>query len=180
MMEVEFVTRRVYLGAPLFGLSELTFNVMLGRQIDNTSNGRYALILPQSLAWPTSDPDTIREINLSTLAKVDAAIFNLDGTDADSGTVVEFMWAVSNKKPCVLFRTDFRSGDLDGAPCNLMLTGWPRTRFITAKSFFEFRERALHSGESKSIGDQSNIVQDLVNELSAKLIAALDGVIGTE
>ncbi len=61
----------------------------------------------------------IRNVDLKHVMTSDMAIFNFDGANLDSGTVVEFIYAKMLDVPCVLLRTDFRSageGNADQDP----------------------------------------------------------------
>ncbi len=61
----------------------------------------------------------------------DLCIFNFDGTELDSGTVVEFMFAKLLDIPAVLLRTDFRAGgDQEHDQWNLMCSGYPRSESL--------------------------------------------------
>ena len=64
----------------------------------------------------------------------DLALFNYDGPDLDSGTVVEFMFAKFADIPSVLLRTDLRNnGDFADEPWNLMTSYFPRTATVIAE-----------------------------------------------
>ena len=116
---------------------------------------RRSPLLPQGTDRQSSargsrpSPLEIRDNDFRLLLESQLALFNFDGTELDSGTVVEFMAARFLQIPCVLFRTDFRSaGDqnADGEAWNLMCSGYPRTkvRFIGAMESYQrvFRETA--------------------------------------
>lgn len=63
------------------------------------------------------------------------ALFNFDGAELDSGTVVEFVIAKFADIPAVLLRTDFRrGGDSHRDPWNLMVSDWPRTEKVIIHS----------------------------------------------
>ena len=78
-------------------------------------------------------------------------IFGYDGTELDSGTVVEFMLAKFADKPALLFRTDFRGGGdqtygSGGEPWNLMSSFFPRTRSLIVDSAALYRDCAGSGG----------------------------------
>lgn len=52
----------------------------------------------------------IRNRDIKAVMEADLVFFNFDGTDLDSGTVVEFMIAKMLDIPAVLLRTDCRNG----------------------------------------------------------------------
>lgn len=73
----------------------------------------------------------IRDADISALLSCDLALFNYDGCELDSGTVVEFMFAKFADIPSVLLRTDFRAGGDSGEnPWNLMTSYYPRTETL--------------------------------------------------
>ncbi len=123
---------RVYVAGPLFDLKQLDGNQRFADAIEHHSEGRYKPILPQLLG-ASRDPIAIRNSCLRALIASDVAVFQLDGSEPDSGTVVEFMLARMLDMPSVLIRTDFRVGGDQaeaGEPWNLMLSGWPRTASV--------------------------------------------------
>ena len=120
-----------YFAGGLFDHKELIGNHLLAEAITQVSGGQWEPLLPQKAENQTR-PDAleIRDNDFAMVLQSDAALFNFDGSELDSGTVAEFMAARFLDLPCVLFRTDFRSaGDqnADGEPWNLMLSGYPRT-----------------------------------------------------
>ena len=122
---------RYYFAGGLFNHKELIGNHLLAEAIFRCSGGKWEALLPQK-AENQLRPDAleIRDNDFAMELQADAALFNFDGSELDSGTVAEFMAARFLDLPCVLFRTDFRSaGDqnADGEPWNLMLSGYPRT-----------------------------------------------------
>ena len=139
-----------YFAGALFCHKELIGNHLLAEAIRNRSNGNYIANLPQKEENQLRpSPLEIRDNDFRLLLESQLALFNFDGTELDSGTVVEFMAARFLQIPCVLFRTDFRSaGDqnADGEAWNLMCSGYPRTkvRFIGAMESYQrvFRETA--------------------------------------
>jgi len=123
---------RVYVAGPLFDLKQLDGNQRFADALESASQGRYKPILPQTLG-ASRDPIAIRNSCLRALIASDLAVFQLDGAEPDSGTVVEFMLARMLDMPSVLIRTDFRVGGDQaeaGEPWNLMLSGWPRTASV--------------------------------------------------
>lgn len=119
----------------LFSLKHLSGNLALAKAIVDESGGRYSAILPQNLEVSTSRNSAIRDTDLLNLLAADVALFHFDGTELDSGTVVEFVVAKFADIPAVILRTDFRrGGDSHRDPWNLMVSDWPRTEKIIIHS----------------------------------------------
>lgn len=138
-------TYTIYLAGELFSLKHLIGNAWLAEAIYEKSHGRFRCVLPQDFSELRGrSARTIRDFNLRALVACDLALFNFDGSDLDSGTVVEFMFAKSADIPAVLLRTDIRNaGDYRREPWNLMASYFPRTTTILASSLFDYRA-ALH------------------------------------
>ncbi len=144
------MTYHYYFAGALFCHKELIGNHLLAEAIQKRSGGKYTANLPQQEENQLRpSPLEIRDNDFRLLLESQLALFNFDGTELDSGTVVEFMAARFLQIPCVLFRTDFRSaGDqnADGEAWNLMCSGYPRTkvRVIGAMESYQrvFRETA--------------------------------------
>ncbi|MBQ9087168.1 MAG: nucleoside 2-deoxyribosyltransferase [Lentisphaeria bacterium] len=127
---------KIYFAGDLFDARTLGGNLLLARAIERVSAGRYRVMLPQDgeseNALRTSR--NIRDADFKLLFSCDIIVANFDGSDLDSGTVVEFCFAKMLDIPAVLIRTDFRKagdGDLpDGEPWNLMCSHYPRTEVL--------------------------------------------------
>lgn len=136
----------VYFGGDLFDHKDLVGNAILADYIEKESAGRYRCIVPQTLEQTSTRGVEIRNNDLKNVLLSDVALFNFDGTDLDSGSVVEFVYAKMLDIPAVLLRTDFRSaGDsnkVDGDPWNLMAAKWPRTKVLVLHGMRDYR-RAL-------------------------------------
>jgi len=98
------------------------------------------------------------------------ALFNFDGTELDSGTVVEFMLAKFLDLPSVILRTDFREGgdQKDGDNWNLMCSFYPRTQAVKVNAMFWYQENL----ERIQKGDVSGAYEGL----ALLIVAALDKV----
>lgn len=131
----------VYLGGELFSLKHLIGNAWLAEVIYEKSHGRFRCVLPQdSFELRGRSGKAIRDYNLRALIACDLALFNFDGPDLDSGTVVEFMYAKFADIPAVLLRTDIRnSGDHRESAWNLMASYFPRTAEVVVPSLFNYR-----------------------------------------
>lgn len=163
------MTFHYYFAGALFCHKELIGNHLLAEAIQNRSGGNYIANLPQQEENQLRpSPLEIRDNDFRLLLESQLALFNFDGTELDSGTVVEFMAARFLQIPCVLFRTDFRSaGDqnADGEAWNLMCSGYPRTkvRFIGAMESYQrvFRETA---GTAEALGRYYSELADALIE----------------
>ena len=100
----------VYWAGGLFKHGELAGNALLAAAVDKKSGGKYSCGLPQNIEGRKTHPKDIRDSDIAALIKCDLALFNYDGCELDSGTVVEFMLAKFADIPSVLLRTDFRGG----------------------------------------------------------------------
>ena len=123
----------IYFAGDLFDHKHLTGNALLAEAIEEHSRGRYLCVVPQDLEQSTERAVDIRNQDLKQLMACDLGLFNFDGTDLDSGTVVEFMMAKMLDIPSVILRSDFRSSgdqDKDGDDWNLMCSFYPRVRVV--------------------------------------------------
>jgi nucleoside 2-deoxyribosyltransferase len=129
-METQYT---IYFAGDLFDHKHLIGNKLLASAIFKQSNSVYKSILPQEHEQSDFRATAIRNQDIYLLAKCDLALFNFDGTDLDSGTVVEFMVAKMLNIPSVILRSDFRAaGDQlkDNDPWNLMVSGYPSTQVL--------------------------------------------------
>lgn len=166
------MTYRYYFAGALFCHKELIGNHLLAEAIQERSGGKYAANLPQKEENQLRpSPQEIRDNDFRLLLESGLALFNFDGTELDSGTVVEFMAARFLQIPCVLFRTDFRSaGDqnADGEPWNLMCSGYPRTKVRS------FGAMAPYQRIFREAPDTMNALRRYYAELADALIGDFD------
>ncbi len=143
-------TYRFYFAGELFDLKHLSGNVMFATAIEEASGGRYRTNLPQDLEQREVTPHHIRDQDILTLLESDLALFNYDGPELDSGTVVEYLFAKFADIPSVLLRTDFRGGgDQEHFPWNLMTSFYPRTEVLLFDALAVYKEkRAGLDGDS--------------------------------
>jgi nucleoside 2-deoxyribosyltransferase len=179
----------VYLGGELFSLKHLIGNAWLAEAIYEKSHGRFRGVLPQDFVTLRGRSSrTIRDYNLRALVACDLAIFNFDGTDLDSGTVVEFMCAKFADVPCVLLRTDIRNaGDHRTEPWNLMASYFPRTTSVVVPSLFDYRAALQRRSRRKLeanlhlAGQHSSAAAQLVCErIAAQCVRGLERVFAME
>ena len=136
-------TFTVYFAGDLFDHKHLAGNALLAGAVDRRSGGRYACVVPQDLEQATERMVDIRNQDLRQVMACDLGLFNFDGTDLDSGTVVEFMMAKMLDVPSVLLRSDFRaSGDQEreGDDWNLMCSFYPRSRKVQFNAMAWYQE----------------------------------------
>ena len=110
---------KIYLAGPLFSAAEREFNVLLA---DRLRIAGHKVWLPQESEQRSMSARQIFEKDVEGVDWAEVVVANMDGPDPDSGTCWECGYAYQ-KKPVIVFRTDFRASDEPGkAPFNLMLT----------------------------------------------------------
>ena len=133
----------VYFAGELFDIKHLVGNAYMAEAIYEKSHGKFLCHLPQDFELRGLNPHVIRDQDIQALFAADLAVFNFDGTELDSGTVIEFMLAKFADIPCVLLRTDLRAAGDQGTarrdPWNLMASFYPRTEVVRAASLIDYR-----------------------------------------
>jgi nucleoside 2-deoxyribosyltransferase len=133
-------TRTVYFAGALFSTKDLIGNALLADAIHTASGSRYHCILPQNCEQRETTSKAIRNQDLLLVATCDLGLFHFDGTELDSGTVVEYMVAKFLDIPSVIVRSDFRkSGDDQDFPWNLMLSNFPRTKVVSVDAMAAYQ-----------------------------------------
>ena len=162
----------VYFAGDLFNHKDLTGNLLLAESIESKSSGRYICVLPQHLEQSTSRSIDIRNNDLSKIISADLILVNFDGTELDSGTVIEFLFAKALDVPAVILRSDFRSaGDQErGDPWNLMCSGYPRTGNLTLNAMAWYQEAWGKGGGSAAV------LERFYSKLSKAIITEFDNV----
>jgi hypothetical protein len=177
---------RVYIAGELFSSKHLLGNSVLAERIFEFSKGRYLPVLPQNIELRGQSPHSIRDQDIRTLLTCGAALFNYDGPELDSGTVIEFMFAKFADIPSVLLRTDFRSsGDQGpgGEPWNLMTSFYPRTRTVLVPAMGAYKDGPRFGEGDDAIaatlreGASTARAMEVITRAANEVIAALDGVI---
>ncbi|MEO1575282.1 MAG: nucleoside 2-deoxyribosyltransferase [Pseudomonadota bacterium] len=164
-------TRHFYFAGDIFDHKDLVGNALLGRYIDQVSGDRYRCVLPQDLEQSSHRAVNIRNQDLLQVMQCDVALFNFDGDDLDSGTVVEFMLAKMLDIPSVILRSDFRSaGDQnkDGDDWNLMVSFYPRVDIVQVNGM------AWYQAAKTQDVDVRDALDALYTPLAGDLIRALD------
>lgn len=164
-------TFSVYLAGDLWTHKDLIGNALLGDYIKKVSRGRYECVLPQDLEEPVHRTVDIRNVDLKHVMMCDMAIFNFDGSNLDSGTVVEFIYAKMLDVPCVILRTDFRASG-EGAegqdPWNLMASHWPRSKVVKLHGMAEY--------QGAKAGTLGKTIEKLYKKMSTQIVEGLDAV----
>jgi nucleoside 2-deoxyribosyltransferase len=163
----------VYTAGPLFDHKDLIGNALLAAYIEQGAAGQYVCVLPQDLAQATTRAVDIRNQDLLQVMRCDLALFNFDGTELDSGTVVEFMFAKFLDIPSVVLRSDFRAaGDqgADGDAWNLMCSFYPRTKVVQLDAMAWYQQ-ASHAG-----GTLQDVLQRFYERIAAVVLESLDAV----
>ena len=166
---------KIYFAGDLFDSKDIGGNLLLACAIERVSQGRYQVLLPQDGECEVRErtSQTIRDEDFKLLFNCDLLVANFDGTDLDSGTVVEFCFAKMVDMPALLLRTDFRdSGDHslpDGEPWNLMCSHYPRTQVLYINGMVRYHECRKHGGQTMQIIDEyyNSIAADVVEKLDA-------------
>ncbi len=130
----------VYFAGELFSLKHLIGNAYLAEAIYEKSHGRYLCDLPQEFEARGASPRTIRDRHIRALYASDLILCNFDGTELDSGTLVEFLLAKFADIPAVILRSDGRAAGVHPQyPWNLMAHFYPRTTTVLVSSLASYR-----------------------------------------
>lgn len=155
-------TLNYYHASPLFTLAELHTNTLLAAAIRHASHGRYNAVLPQNLEQRDTSPHAIRDADIKALLACDLALFTYDGTEVDSGTVVEYMLAKFGDVPAVILRTDFRgAGDQGGSgdAWNLMSSFWPRTRGVVVSAMGLYKAGLIAAAATREFPEDIKVTR---------------------
>jgi len=167
-----YFRKQVYFAGDLFDHKHLIGNHILAEFLSEIKEGddkKYDIILPQNLEQTVDRAIDVRDQDYRLLLEADLALFNFDGTDLDSGTVAEFMFAKMLDIPCVILRSDFRAagdGLKDGEQWNLMLTGFPRSVVLYWHSMSNYQQYKKNN--------KASFINDLYGSLSEEIDRAFD------
>src|SRR6202050_1549268 len=165
----------VYFAGELFNAKHLAGNAGLAAAIQRRSSRQLVCCLPQTLESREEGAHFIRDEDLEHLISSDIAIFNFDGSEIDSGTVVEFMVAKFADIPALLLRTDFRRGGDQGQdPWNLMLSFYPRTKTCCLDSMALYKT-ALSQGL-----DPAEAAGWMLDQIAAQMVPELEALAQTK
>lgn len=175
----------VYFGGALFTTKDLIGNAYLAEAIYERSHGRFRSVLPQDFSLRGRSARATRDHALRTLFSADVALFNYDGLELDSGTVVEFMAAKFADIPALLLRTDAR-GD-SSRPWNVMASYYPRTATVLMpclrvyRTWQERRHPRATDDAVRLAGQHSSAdAQRVCEQVAAHCVRALDRLVATE
>ncbi len=172
----------VYFAGDLFDVKDLMGNAIMAEAIEKCSNGKFKCILPQDLEQNKATPKAIRDSDILNLLSSDIAIFNFDGSELDSGTVVEFMLAKFADIPALQLRTDFRNGGdckMENStddmqiypPWNLMASFYPRSEVLLISSAVEY-SKVKEGSSVERIGKAiENIARKIVEAFERLIIS---------
>lgn len=173
----------VYFGGELFSLKHLIGNAYLAEAIYDKSHGRYLCQLPQDFEPRGKTAQAVRDQDIRTLIACDLALLNFDGTELDSGTVIEFLFAKFADIPSVILRSDLRQGGNNPDPWNLMASFYPRTVHVRVNSLTAYKMimKRRHKKLDEIIrlaGQHSSADAQLMCEaIAATCVRALDRVV---
>lgn len=189
-MKSKSKSHTVYFAGELFSSKHLVGNAYLAEAIHDKSHGRFLCRLPQDFEMRGHHPQLIRDKDIRSLLECDLALFNFDGPELDSGTVVEFMFAKFADIPCVILRSDFRAaGDQPpgGDPWNLMASFYPRTVSVPVHSLALYKKahaaarRALLDDVTRLAGQHSSATaQIMCEQIAALVVRGLDRALKLE
>ena len=171
---------KIYFAGDLFDSKDLAGNLLMADAVERISGGRYKVMLPQDGECEVVErtSQSIRDADFELLLSCDIIVANFDGTDLDSGTVVEFCFAKMVDMPALLLRTDFRnSGDHtlpDGEPWNLMCSYYPRTRVLHINAM-----QYYHDCRNTASG-RRDLLEKFYTGIAAGTVENLDAVIREE
>lgn len=161
----------IYIAGDMFDHKHVVGNAVLADYIERVSNGRYTCRVPQNFEMVKFRAVDVRNLDLMEVMRCDFGLFNFDGPDVDSGTIVEFMFAKMLDIPSVILRTDFRdAGDGDREGWNLMATNYPRTNNVKIHALARYRE-AYETTDSLS-----DLTEQLYTRMATDIISALEDV----
>ncbi|MDX2225761.1 MAG: nucleoside 2-deoxyribosyltransferase [Verrucomicrobiae bacterium] len=174
--------KTVYFAGELFDAKHLIGNALLAESLFEISRGAYVPVVPQNIEARRRDAHEIRDSDILTLLDCDLAVFQFDGHELDSGTVVEFMFAKFADIPAVVLRTDFRkAGDQRVDPWNLMCSFYPRTVTLKIHSMSGFKKHFApyqgrghlhHSAQGHGSSAALAMVRDTAHALKGALARA--------
>ena len=177
---------KVYFAGDLFNHKDLIGNIYLADAIKNLSNGKYEFFLAQNKVQQKVTHKQIKDQDLKGLMESDIALFAFDGTELDSGTVVEFISAKFLDKPSVIYRTDFRGGsgeentakDQDDKSqqtnkWNLMVSFYPRTRVLYLNAMVEY-QKTLSKVKNNN---HTLIASEYANSIAQRIIEEIEHVL---
>ena len=133
--------KTIFYSGPLFTTAEIEFNRLMAE--DFTQKG-YKVFLPQA-ECENLEGRSIFETCRTGILESDVVVACVDGADADSGTCWECGFAVGQKKPLIIFRTDFRqTGDTGGFNAMLYYSAEAAIEANNVKTLCQEIHQAIH------------------------------------
>lgn len=129
---------KIYLAGALFNAGERLHNLCLEKYLKELG---YEVMLPQREALKAFDDGKfdmkkiVRSCQESSSKTENIFVGNADGPDSDSGTCVEYGFAIASTGRAVVYRTDFRTALDRELGINAMLTG-ESTEFVYEPCYF--------------------------------------------
>jgi nucleoside 2-deoxyribosyltransferase len=169
----------VFFAGPLFSQKDLIGNLYLAESIERLSSNKYRCFVAQNKVQQNVTHQRIKDQDLGGVIDSDVALFSFDGSELDSGTVVEFMAAKFLDRPSVVYRTDFRGGSGEEAidehsnKWNLMASYYPRTKIIYLNAMVEY-QKIYEANRDKSPDVVSKKYSDHIARI---LLAAMEDVL---
>ena len=167
---------KIYFAGDLFDSKDLGGNLLLAEAIERNSGAKYQVMLPHNGECEVKErtSQSIRDADFELLFNCDVIVANFDGTDLDSGTVVEFCFSKMLDMPAVLLRTDFRDGGdhtlPDNSPWNLMCSHYPRTETLHINGM-----KLYHQCKQQNPA-ATDLLTAYYNTIALQVIEALDRV----
>lgn len=130
--------KKIYLAGGLFNAGERLHNLYLEKHLKALG---YEVILPQREALKAFNGESfdvkaiVKNCRDSSSDPEYMFVGNADGPDSDSGTCVEYGFAIASIGRAVIYRTDFRTAPDRELGINAMLTG-EGTVFVYEPCFF--------------------------------------------
>jgi nucleoside 2-deoxyribosyltransferase len=111
---------RIYLAGPLFTWGEREQNIHMAAELRRLG---HEVFLPQENEQRPATAVNIFNSDVGGMDWANVCVACMDGPDPDSGTAFELGYMYAQKKPSVIYRSDFRSacGEYLGHMVNLML-----------------------------------------------------------
>lgn len=174
----------VYFAGELFSSKHLIGNAYVAEAVHEKSHGRFLCRLPQDFELRGHHPQLIRDKDIRSLLECDLAVFNFDGPELDSGTVVEFMFAKFADIPCVILRSDFRAAGDQGPgqdPWNLMASFYPRSVSVPVNGLLLYK-KAYAAARRQKLDDVTRLAgqhssataQTMCEQIATLVVRGLD------
>ncbi len=166
-------TFTVYFAGSLFNHMELTGNALLAQHIEKRSENKYRCFLPQDVEQHQTSAREIRNGLIMKLIGCDLGLFSFDGTELDTGVVVEFMLAKFVDMPAVILRSDFRTcgeKEIGGEDWNFMCSFYPRTKIVQLNAILSY-QAVLERSQSRE-----DAINRYYSQIADLVIESLDSV----